>query len=60
MVVPVWLMVVAAMVAIYFSEKLCLSVMEVKCLGVGFGLVGGHIFDFVGKFCSGGRTDTGG
>ena len=33
---------------ISFSEERCLSVMEVECLGVSFGLVGGNIFDFVG------------
>ena len=33
---------------ISFSEERCFSVMEVECLGVSFGLVGGNIFDFVG------------
>ena len=46
--VLVGIMVVAAMGVISFSEELCLSVIEFKCLGVGFGLVGGDIFDFGG------------
>ena len=47
-VVPMGVMVVAVMGVVSFSEELCLSVMEVKYLGVGFGLVGGDIFDFNG------------
>ena len=31
--------------------------MEVECLGVGFGLVLGDIFDFGGSFCSGAGRD---
>ena len=31
-------------------EKRCLSVTEVECLGVGFGLVRGDIFDLGGDF----------
>ena len=37
-VVAVGVMVVVVVGAISFSEKWCLPVMEVKCLGVGFGL----------------------
>ena len=40
-VVAVGVMVMVTMGAVSFSEKWCLSLMEVKCLGVGFGLVGG-------------------
>ena len=47
-VVVVGVMVVVAVGAISFSEKWCLSVMEVMCLGVGFGLVGGDILDLGG------------
>ena len=46
--VLVGIVVVAAMGVISFSEELCLSVIELKCLRVGFGLVGGEIFDFGG------------
>ena len=42
--------VVVVVGAISFSEKWCLSVMEVKCLGVGFGLVGGDILNLVEGF----------
>ena len=35
---------------ISFSVKLYLSVTELECLRVGFGLVGGDIFNFVGDF----------
>ena len=45
MVVAVGVMVVIAVGAISFSEKWCLPVMEVKYLGVDFGLVGGDILD---------------
>ena len=44
-VVAVGGMVMGAVEAISFSEKWYLSVMEVKDLGVGFGLVGGDILD---------------
>ena len=46
--VLVGIMVVAAMGVITFSEELCSSVIELKCLGVGFGLKEGDIFDFGG------------
>ena len=35
---------------ICFSEKHYLSVTKVECLGIGFGLLGGDIFDFGGFF----------
>ena len=35
---------------ISFFEKRCMSVTEVECLGVSFGLVGGDIFDLGGDF----------
>ena len=35
---------------VLFSEKRCLSVMEVEYLGVGFGPVGGDIFSLGGGF----------
>ena len=49
-VVGVEVMVVVAVVVISFSEKRCLSVTELECLRVGFGLVGGDLFDFGGDF----------
>ena len=49
-VVVVEVMLVVAVGVISFSKKRCLSVMEVECLGVGFGLVGDDIFDFGGVF----------
>ena len=45
-VVAVGIMVVVAVGVISFSKKRYLSVTEVECLGVGFGLVEGDIFDF--------------
>ena len=48
--VGVEVMVVVAVVVIFFSEKRCLSVTELECLRVGFGLVGGDLFDFGGDF----------
>ena len=48
--VVVGVMVVVAVGVISFSEEQCLSVTEVECLRVGFGLVGGDIFDFGGSF----------
>ena len=47
-VVAVGVMGVAAMGVIYFSEELCLSVMQVKFLG--YGLVRGDIVNFGGSF----------
>ena len=41
--VPVGVTVVVAVGVISISEKRCFSVMEVECLGLGFGLVGGDI-----------------
>ena len=38
-VVAVGVMIVVAVGVIFFSEKRCLSVTEVECLRVGFGLV---------------------
>ena len=38
--------VVVAVAVISFSEKQCLSVTEMECLEVGFGLVGDDILDF--------------
>ena len=58
-VVMVAVMVVVA-VGVIFSERQCLSVTEVECLGVGFGLVGDDIFDFGGGFCIDGGGDEGG
>ena len=43
-------MVVVAGGVISFSEKRCLSVTEVECLRVGFGLVEGDILDLSGGF----------
>ena len=43
-------MVVVAVGVISFSEKRCLSVTEVECLRVGFGLVEGDILDLSGGF----------
>ena len=40
--------VVVAVCIVSFSKEGCLSVTEVECLRVGFGLVGGDIFDFGG------------
>ena len=48
-VVVVGVMAVKGVGVICF-EKRCLSVMEVECLGVGFGLVGVDIFDLGGDF----------
>ena len=48
-VVVVGVMVVKGLGVICF-EKRCLSVMEVECLCVGFGLVGVDIFDLGGDF----------
>ena len=48
-VVVVGVMVVKGLGVICF-EKHCLSVMEVECLCVGFGLVGVDIFDLGGDF----------
>ena len=48
-VVVVGVMAVKGVGVICF-EKCCLSVMEVECLGVGFGLVGVDIFDLGGNF----------
>ena len=50
LVVVVGVMIVVAMEVISFFEKWCLSVTEVGCLGVGFGLVGGDIFNLSGGF----------
>ena len=49
-VVAVGVMVVVVAGVISFSEKRCLSVTEVECLRVGFGLVEGGIFDLSGGF----------
>ena len=49
-VVVVGVMVVVAVGVVSFSEKWCLSVMKVECLGVGFVLVGDDICDFGGGF----------
>ena len=49
-VVAVEVMVVEVVGLISFSEKWCLPVTEIECLGVGFGLVGSRIFDFCGRF----------
>ena len=48
----VGVMVALAVRVLYFFEKQFLLVMalHVECLGVSFGLVGGHIFDLVGGF----------
>ena len=43
-------MVVVAVRVMSSFEKCCLSVMEVKCLGIGFGLMEGNIFDLAGNF----------
>ena len=43
-------MVVVAMRVMSSFEKCCLSVMEVKYLGIGFGLMEGNIFDLAGNF----------
>ena len=49
----VMVVVVVVMVGIiYFSEKRCLSVTEVKCLGVGFRLVRGDILDLGWSFAA--------
>ena len=37
-----------AVAVISFSEKQCLSMTEMECLEVGFGLVGDDILDFCG------------
>ena len=47
-VVVVGWMVVVGVGVISFSEEQCLSLTEVECLRVGFGLVGSDIFDFGG------------
>ena len=49
-VVVVGAMVVVALGVISFSEKRCLSMMEVECFELRFGLVGDDIFDFGGGF----------
>ena len=41
--------VVVAMGVMPSFEKRCLSVTEVECVGVGFGLVEGDIFDMAGN-----------
>ena len=46
--------VVVAVGVISFLKKRCLSVTELKCLGVGFGLVGS---DIGCRFCSSGGGD---
>ena len=51
--------VVAGVMVVVVVEKLCLSVTELECLGVGFGLVGGDIFYFGRGFCSDGGGDGG-
>ena len=43
-------MVVVVVEVISCSEERCLSVMKGECLGGGFWLVGGGIFDFGGCF----------
>ena len=45
-VVAVGMVVVVVVGVIFFSEKRYLLLTEVECLGVGFGLVEGDIFDF--------------
>ena len=49
-VVAVEVMVVVVVGVMSFSEERCFSVTEVKCVGVGCGLVGSDIFDFSGGF----------
>ena len=49
-VVVVGVMVVVELEVISFSEEWCLSVTEVECLRVGFGLMRGDTFDFGGGF----------
>ena len=49
-VVGVTGVMVVGVVGVISFEKRCVSVTEVECLGVGFGLVGGDIFDFGGDF----------
>ena len=42
--------VLGGVMVVVVVEKPCLSVTELECLGVGFGLVGDDIFDFGGGF----------